>query len=387
MLLLLTLLCVGISIVGCGLGFGSMLALRGFRSRRNDAARADEPDITVLKPLFGAEPGLYENLLSFLRQDFSGAVQIVFGVAGDTDGALPIVRRLIAEHPTLDLELVVGPARSHGNGKILNLVGMSPSIKHDCIVFSDSDMRVGRDYLSQIAASLAEPDVGLVTCLYRGESNGGPWAMLSSMAIDFHFFPSVLLGVLLKKARPCMGATMAFSRKTLDAIGGFKAFTACLADDYAIGEAVRATGLRVVVGRQVVVHRCTERTLTDLFQHELRWARTLRTIDPRGFAGSFLTNPLPFALLAALTADLIPGLAWIGFATLCITIACRCVLQWQVERTLGISTARWLLMPARDLLSFVVFCTSFLITDVVWRGHRYRVADDGSLTDLKGSQP
>lgn len=384
---LLTLSCVCIAFVGCVLAFHSMLALRDFL-RQSDAVVAHDPaNVTILKPLFGAEPGLYDNLLSFVQQEYPGAVQIVFGVASESDPALPIVRRLIADHPTRDLALVIGQGRSRGNGKVGNLIGMVASIRHDCIVLSDSDIRVDRDYLTQITATLALPDVGLVTALYRGESNTGPWAVLSSMAIDFHFFPSVLLGLRLKKAHPCMGATMAFSRQTLDAIGGFHAFAGCLADDYAIGQAVRALGLRVVVGRQVVVHQCTERTMTDLVEHELRWARTLRTIDPRGFAGSFLTNPLPFALLAAMASNLVPGLGWLGVATLGVTVLCRCALQWRIERTLGIGTARWLLMPARDLLSFVLFCASFLTTDVVWRGHRYRVADDGSLTDLKGSPP
>lgn len=364
-----------------------MAALRKFHGRHDAVTATNSIGITVVKPLFGAEPGLYDNLVSFLHQDHRGEVQIVFGVASASDPAVPIVRRLIAENPTRDLALVIGRGRSAGNGKIGNLIGMVPSIRHDCIVLSDSDIRVESDYLTQVAAALEQPGVGLVTALYRGDSGSGPWAVLSSMAIDFHFFPSVLLGVLLKKARPCMGATMAFSRQTLQAIGGFQAFSACLADDYAIGEAVRALGLRVVVGPQIVSHRCTERSLVDLFEHELRWARTLRTIDPRGFAGSFLTNPLPFALLAAVTTDPGRGFGWIGIATLCLTALCRCMLQWQIERTLGISTSRWLLMPARDLLSFVVFCASFLTTDVVWRGQRYRVADDGSLIDLKGSPP
>ena len=224
--------------------------------------------------------------------------------------------------------------------------------------------------------------MGLVTYLYRGESDHGFWAVLSSMAIDFHFFPSVLLGLTLKKAHPCMGATMAFTRATLASIGGFEAFVTCLADDYAIGAAVRATGRRVTVGTDVVVHRCTEPSLRDLFLHELRWARTLRSIDPLGFTGSFITNPLPFALLATLSG----GFEIFGLSTLGITIACRLLLQRQIERTLEVSTNRWILSPARDAFSFIVFLASYLANDVVWRGQRFHVTADGTMEKLEGSR-
>ncbi len=368
------------------LGFASVLAARRFWAGRRRTPPCFVDDVTILKPLHGAEPGLYENLSSFVEQDYPGRVQIVFGVASEDDGAVPIVRRLMAEHPERDLQLVVGVGPFPGNGKIVNLIAMSGTIRHDHVVLSDSDMRVERDYLAQVTAPLAEPGVGLVTCLYRGEAHGGLWATLSAMGIDYHFLPLVLLGLYLRKGRPCLGATMAFSRRTLDAIGGFAAFTRCLADDYAIGEAVRATGQRVVMCSQVIVHRCTERNLTDLFHHEVRWARTLRSISPYGYAGSVATNPLPFALLGAMTGDMVPGVEWFGVAVLGVTILSRTMLHWRVERALGISTARWMLSPARDVLSFAVFCSSFLGTNVVWRGHRYGIDGNGTLTDLKGSR-
>lgn len=380
---LISLLCLVVAVVGCILALGSLTIVRRFDRDVAAAVEVQACSVTVLKPLHGAEPGLFENLVSFLEQDYDGAVQVIFGVTSASDPAVAVVRRIMTDYPGRDIELVVGSQAYASNGKVANLMGMGARIRHELIVLSDSDMRVDRHYLARVASALSQPGVGLVTCLYRGDPAAGLWSLLSSMAIDYHFFPSVLLGVHLKKARPCMGATMAFAGTTLDAIGGFGAFASCLADDYAIGEAVRATGQHVIVDRQLIAHRCTERSLTDLFQHELRWARTLRTIDPAGFAGSFITNPLPFALLAAM----LRGFDLPGVSVLALTVLCRLALQRQIEKTLRIATSRWLLSPVRDVLSIVVFCASFLVTDVVWRGNRYRVSADGTMKDLKGSRP
>lgn len=379
-LALIPLLCIGIAIVGCVYTLAALYAVRGFRRGARAIPACAAASVTVLKPLHGLEAGLYENLVSFVDQDHGGPVQIVFGLADANDPARSVVQRLMRDFPDHDLELVVGFRHVEGNGKVANLNAMRVTIAHDVVVLSDSDIRVERSYLREICDALAEPGVGLVTCLYRGGSNRDLWSRLSSMAIDFHFVPSVLLGVRLAKARPCMGATMAFSARTLETIGGFGAFVGHLADDYAIGEAVRASGQRVVVASHVVEHRCNERSARDLFLHELRWARTIRSIDPLGFAGSVIAHPLPFAL-----AGLLAGSHEIlALVTLLATLVCRGLLEWQVERTMGVSTARWLLGPLRDLLSFVVFCASFVTDVVVWRGRRYRVRADGTMEELGG---
>lgn len=220
-----------------------------------------------------------------------------------------------------------------------------------------------------------------MTCLYRGDAGRGLWSHLSAMAVDFHFFPSVLVGTRLAKARPCFGATIALSTETLTKIHGFAAFAAHLADDYAIGEAVRATGQRVAVSRHIVTHRCNERSWTELFFHELRWARTIRSIDPVGFAGSFVTHPLPFAGLALACG----GAPTAALGCLALTIACRASLQWQVERVLGRPSHCWMLGPLRDALSLLVFLSSFTTDMVEWRGRRYRIGDDGTIEELEVS--
>lgn len=387
--------------------------------------------ITVLKPLHGSEDGLYDNLCSFATQSCDGPLQLLFGVAAFDDAAVPVVRRLQQQFPALNIELVVTGRAQAGNAKIANLVGMSKLIRHELIVMSDSDIRVEPGYLRRNAVLLAQPGMGLVTWLYRGQSggqsgrqsagqsggrsaeqragetggrsgrqlgregggeaaegkrSGGLWARLSAMAIDYHFVPSVLMGLRLGMARPCVGATMAFSSHTLAAIGGFEAFANHLADDYAIGEAVRRTGLQVVVAPEVVIHRCLEPDARDLLQHELRWARTIRAVDPAGFIGSFVMHPLPFALLGAV----LRRFDAVGLLSLSAALGCRWALQWQVDRghgeQAGYSLKRMLLTPMRDILSFGIFCASFLMNAVVWRGHRYVVHRDGTMSELKSQR-
>lgn len=377
----ISVVCIVVAAAGCVCTLAAALAVRRFG--RIGAAQAQAPassvGVTLLKPLHGAEPGLEDNLRSFLVQDHAGPVQLIFGVADPADESLPVVRRLMQEFAGRDIELVIGGRSAEGNAKIANLAAMNAAIRHEFIVMSDSDIRVQSDYVRRTLDSLRQPGVGLVTCLYRGEPDRGPWALLASMAIDYHFLPSVLLGLWLGLARPCMGATMALTRTTLEAIGGFRSFSNHLADDHAIGEAVRAGGQQVVVAPHVVVHRCVEPSAAQLVQHELRWSRTIRAVDPVGFAASFVNHPLPFALAAAA----LRGFDAAGAVTLLAALLCRLALQWQVEHTLRVTTWRAALGPVRDLLSFVVFCASFAMSVVVWRGHRYRIRADGTMEELQ----
>jgi ceramide glucosyltransferase len=198
------------------------------------------------------------------------------------------------------------------------------------------------------------------------------------MAIDYHFLPDVLVGVRLGLARPCFGSTIALRRETLTTIGGFEAFLGYLADDYAMGEAVRAAGMQVAIPPFIVAHSCSEQSAGELLRHELRWARTVRAISPLGYTGLVITHPLPFALLAAW----LMGFDALTLSVVAASIACRLVLQLQVDHTLRVSFNRWWLGPVRDLLSFVVYVAGFFVSVVTWRGDRYKLQADGTLMPI-----
>jgi ceramide glucosyltransferase len=370
----LSIACLALAVVGCIYMLTATLILSRPSSIASQPARPSSA-VTILKPLHGAEPALYENLASFCAQDYPGPIQILFGVQDATDAAVAVVLKLIADHPARDLELVVD-SRVHGaNRKVCNLMNLQTRIKHELVLVSDSDIRVGPDYLARATAALQQPSVGMVTCLYRGTARSGLWASLAAMAIDCHFLPSVLVGLRLGLARPCFGSTIALRRDVLAQIGGFQAFTEYLADDNAMGEAVRRAGLQVAIPPFLVAHVCVERSLADLLRHELRSARTIRAVAPWGFAGSVVTHPLALGLLGAALTAFNP----IGLGVLAAVVLCRLVLQAQVDHTLRASAGRWWLVPLGDLLSFAAFVASFFINKVSWRGHRYRVMPDGTL--------
>jgi ceramide glucosyltransferase len=357
---------------------GTAVAAARF-ARRRVALPEEQPAVSVLKPLHGAEPGLYENLLSFVDQDYR-ALQIVFGVRNPDDGALPIVRRVIAERPERDIELVIDSRVSGRNLKVANLVNMLPAARHDVLVFADSDMRVGHDYLATVTAPLRDPMIGLVTCLYKGWPTGGLWPRLGALHINFGFLPGALLGEALNAGGGCFGATIALRRDVLERIGGLAVVRDELADDHRIGTAVREAGFATALSPYLVETSVSEKNLKNLWRHELRWARTVRLMAPVGFAGSIVTHAVALSLIASLLCGF--SLTSLGF------LALSCALRWAsagaIARTLRVPTVGLWLLPLRDLLSFAVFVGSFCGRNVSWRDQFFHIEPSGLIVDGDG---
>ncbi len=377
----LWLLCTLAALFGCGYAVAGGLLARRFALQKPVKLLRSEP-VSLLKPLYGAEPDLAQNLASFCRQRYDAPIQIVFGLQDPADEAAGIVRAVMAEFPDQDMHLVCS-TDSHGeNPKISNVINIMTSAHHSVVILSDSDIGVDPAYVKNIVAALQQPGVGLVTCLYRGRAVGGFWSKMAAAAVDQHFLPGVLVGVALGLAKPCFGSTIALRTETLDRIGGFAAFADTLADDYAIGKAVRDLGLGVVIAPFVVGHTFAEASFSELLAHELRWVRTIRLVDRTGYAGSVLTHPLPFALAALLLSGELSGFSNISVALAGLSLACRLFVSLQVARIPGGGAGTSWLSPVRDILSFMVFVASFWPGPVTWRGRRFAVRADGSLKHL-----
>jgi ceramide glucosyltransferase len=372
------------AVVGCGYLIAATILVRRFARDRDCVSPTTVPAVSVLKPLHGDEPGLFDNLTSFCIQNYPGRIQIVCGVQDPDDGAVAVVERLRKVQADRDLDLVID-TKVHGlNRKVSNLVNMAPRIRHDVVVLADSDIRATPDYLSRVIAALDVPGIGAVTCLYYGVAVTGIWARLCALVINAQFLPSVVVGLALGLARPCFGSTLALRRETLAGIGGFEAFADRLADDYAIGEALRVHGCKISIPPFAVAHVCTQTSLPELWQHQLRWARTIRSIDPVGYAGSIVSHAFPWALIAALvgagSTALVPAL---GIAIM--SIACRMALLRQVARAYALTPQAYWLVPACDLWSFAVFVFSFLSWDVSWKGRRFRMVAGGAWVPDRGA--
>jgi ceramide glucosyltransferase len=366
-----------LAVVACAYTLAGIVAVRRFIGRPHAPVVAPEA-ATLLKPLHGAEPRLADNLATCLAQDWAASIEMVAGVGAPGDGAVAALATL-PQGPWREVRLVADARRHGANAKVGNLCNMMAAASHDLLVLSDSDMAVPPDYLARIAAALAEPGVGAVTCLYRGRGDAGFWSVMAAAAVSYGFLPQVAVSHLLGDRQACMGSTIALRRQTLAAIGGFGAFADTLADDHAIGAAVRARGLMVAMPPMLLVHASTERSLAALVRHELRWAATVRDVIPAGqYAGLALTQPLGPALVAA--ALLAPA-GWPGVAAALAlaAIACRAALALVVDRACGARTMAPWLLPARDLLSSAVFVASIFVRSVDWRGQRLRMEGGGRI--------
>jgi ceramide glucosyltransferase len=274
--------------------------------------------------------------------------------------------------------------RLHGpNRKVSQLMNLEALARHPVLVVADADMAVPPHWLTAVTAPLADPAIGLVTCLYRGEAgDAGRWSRLAALWIDWQFLPNAALGEAMGRAHGCYGATMALRAETLARLGGFAALSGLLADDHALGVAVRRLGLRVVVAPVLPAHVMAEPGLLALVRHELRWARTLRLLDLPGYAGMGVTFPLAWGALAA---ALVPaGFPW-GWLALAVALAARVVLAVRVDRALrrGRSLRRLALLPLRDALSFAIWGLGLARGTVTWQGRRFRMRRDGSMVDAE----
>ncbi len=348
----------------------ALFAVRRFAGAPLPAPAAPRP-VTLLKPLHGLEPRLRENLAGFLDQDWEAPIQMVAGANRLDDPALAVARDLSGDI------VVVGDSPALGaNAKIANLSNMMRVAKHDLLILSDSDIEVTSDYVGRVVATLDEPQVGAATCVYRGRADAGRWSRFAAAAISYQFAPAVVMSFALGAEQACMGSTIALRRTTLQRIGGFEAFADTLADDHAIGMAVRGLGLKVEpVPRTLLSHGCAELNFRALWKHELRWAATVRGVNLPGHAGSLLTHPLPISLLS------IPLMPVAGVTAFAVSL----LVRWQLARTIdgwaGEPTAPIWWLPARDLLSFAVFIASLAVRSVDWRGAKLRIGRRGQVTD------
>ena len=375
---------IGFVCMGLAAGYAvvTVVAVLVWRMQRKPDKARSMPPVTVLKPLCGAEPGLHEHLRSFCRQDYP-EFQIVFGVRDAGDPACAVVRQLAAEFPSVPIELVVNPQLHGTNLKISNLINMLPHARHDILAMADSDAFVDADYLATVTVPLLDRDVGLVTCIYRGTPTKGIWSRLGAMYINEWYVPSVLLAWLFGYQGYVSGQTVCLRRDTLRALGGLQALADHLADDHRLGELVRGLGLRIVLSPYVVDGEHHEPSFDSLTRHELRWMRTIHVLRPRSFRLIFISFGLPLAVLGLIAALLESSFSTAAWALFGVTLSARLMLHF-VHRLRGdrkLVSDLWLL-PVRDVLICWVWCRSFFISHVTWRGSEFDVGSDGVMRQL-----
>jgi ceramide glucosyltransferase len=338
------------------------------------------PSISILKPLKGTDPEIYESFRSHCLQDYP-EYEIIFGVSDPNDAAVASVQALQREFPDRRIQLVVCEKLVGANVKVSNLAQMLAEARYDYLIVNDSDIRVEPDYLRRVTLPLADPQVGMVTCLYRGVAGSTLGSRLEALGIGTDFCASVLAARQLERGiRFGLGSTLAFRRADLEKIGGFKSLADYLADDYELGKRIAALGMTVKLSDVVVETYLPPYRMREFFAHQLRWARGVRDARAGGYLGLVFTFGFLWALLA-LTASSGAFWAWSALAvTLLLRFAVALVVGRGVLKDRRIMKNVWLI-PLRDLLAVVVWIASLGGHTVTWRGERFRLKD-GKLSRI-----
>jgi ceramide glucosyltransferase len=330
------------------------------------------PPVSILKPLKGEDPEIYESFRSHCLQDYS-QYEIVFGVSASDDPAVRQVERLRQEFPQRTIQLMVCSQQLGANAKVSNLAQMVRVARYEHLIVSDSDIRVEPDYLRRVIAPLSNAKVGVVTCLYRGHASETVGARLESLGISTDFCAGVLVARWIEGGmRFALGSTMAFRRADLAAIGGFESFVDYLADDYELGKRIANLGRQVRVSDVVVETFLPAYTLSEFFAHQLRWARGVRDARPGGYLGLLFTYGWLWTLLAAIVSR---GAAWAWGLTVVALL-----LRFQVAWSVGVGVLKdrqvlkfFPLILLRDVVGSLVWLASFTGNTVSWRGDRFRL--------------
>lgn len=336
--------------------------------------------VSILKPLKGTDPEMYESFRSHCLQDYP-EYEITFGVSDPDDPAIECVNKLQREFPERRIQLMVCRRILGANVKVSNLAQMLTEARYDRLIVNDSDIRVRSDYLRQVTAPLADPQVGMTTCLYRGAASVTMGSRLEALGISTDFCPSVLAARQLEGGiRFGLGSTLAFRRAELEKIGGFASFIDYLADDYELGKRIANLGLTVYLSDVVVETFLPPYRLREFLAHQLRWARGVRDARPGGYFGLVFTFGLLWALLAVTASR---GALW-SCAMLAVTLVLRLAVSlmvgWVILRDDQVLRYAWLI-PLRDLIAVGVWIASLGGHTVIWRGERFWVKE-GKLTRI-----
>ncbi len=354
------------------------------RQRTERSLSAEMPAVTVLKPVCGVEPALEANLASYFEQDYP-RYEIIFGARDESDPAIEIARRVSARYPHVPVKFVFSGEPEWPNAKVWSLSKMAPSMSHDYLVLSDSDVHVTPTYLREVVRPLLDPQVGAVTCVYRGVTAGSLSSRIEALGLSVEMTAGVIVADMLEGMTFCLGPTMATRKDVLEAIGGFEALADFYADDYVLGNEVFKSGRTVVLSTYIIDNVLFYQSFKSSISHQVRWMRSTRFSRPAGHASTVLTFAMPFGFLG-LIAGLASGhwgvgLGMFGFAAL-NRVAMSIAAGWGVvSDRYGLRDA-WL-YPVRDLMGFCWWAASYFSNDMVWRqGERYRFQAGGRMVRI-----
>ena len=356
-------------------------ALRFFRRERARELPDHTPPVSLLKPVRGLDFGSYENFASFCRLNYP-FYEILFAVNDERDPAVPVIRRIMEDFPQRQIRLLVSAEHIGANRKVNKLARLAKEAQHEVLVLTDGDVRVSPEYLREVVALLADQKTGAATCFYRGVAEKNVWAELEAVGASSDFFAGVLMAWWTEGISFGLGASIATTKEWLNKIGGFAAIADTLADDYELGHRIATAGGEVILSREAVWTMYPAQTLRGFWNHQVRWARTVRLCRPLSYVGLLFTQGLPWVLLAVLIAPA----KWVAAAYLSAYLLLRFVMAWTVGVWGvgdGVLRRKLWLVPLRDALYFVIWLASFGSNHIEWGGTEY-VIRKGRMVPVAG---
>jgi ceramide glucosyltransferase len=358
----------------------TLAAVRFFSRERRKTPGLYTPPVSVLKPVRGVDFASYENFKSFCLQDYP-EYEILFCVNDPDDAAVALIRRLVEEFPQRSIRQLSSTAQLGSNRKVNNLALLAREAKYELLVQSDGDVRVGANYLREMAAPFERTETGVVSCFYRGVTQKNIWAEIEALGAATDFFGGVLVADWMEGVTFALGASLATTKMWLGKIGGYEGLANVLADDYEIGNRVAKAGGRVMLSREVVETMYPEATFGKFWEHQARWARTVRLCRPASYVGLLFTHGLPWAIAGAIASRSAAGvlLFMAGYAVLRLVVA-GTVGVWGLRD----ETARrkWWMLPLRDVLQFAVWVGSFFSDQITWGNAQFELSRNGEMVAI-----
>lgn len=340
------------------------------------------PRVAILKPLRGMTDHLLSNLISYLELAYA-RVEYIFGVTSYEDRAIDVPVGLRGPYQFANITVTVGEEPGCSNLKVAKLIRMAEraSEKTDIFVMSDADVSVERDHLKRVVAELMEDEhTGIVTCVYRGRPYGSFASRMEALFINTDFAPQVILSEAIEPMRYALGATIAVKREALDEIGGFRALKDLLADDFYLGRKISDKGFDIRLSNSIVTIACEDHNFSDFWNHQLRWARTYRSVRPISLATILIHGPF-WGLVYALANGLRPY----ALLALAIVLAARMVMgSVMIGKVLKAPEALsdvWLI-PIKDLVMTGIYFASLAGRTVLWGGRRFRLMAGGAMREV-----
>ncbi len=326
--------------------------------------------MSVLKPLRGLDPNTSEAFLSQIDQAHP-QFEVLFGARDPNDPAALEVKRLQSARPAAPIALFAG-AEDALNRKVGLLMELSRHARYPLRVVNDSDIKVDSNYLATVTAPLLDPDVGVVTCLYRVKAHNvaAAWEALGIMT---DFMPSTMVAQIVGVREFGLGSTLAFRAEDLEQAGGFAAIADYIADDYQLAKRITSLGKRVVLSTCVVETALGDATWRGVWQHQLRWARTIRLSKGSAYLGLPITHTGLWAAVALLLGFLPLAGMLIALRILAALLAGGLVLKSKLAAGLC-----WL-APLWDLYSFAIWLASYCGKTVRWRDRELTIGPNGRI--------